>query len=211
MGIKHIVYVSILILLFTSVASAQLPELHQVVERLICLLVWIMPAIMVLLISVGGLLILTGTPERRSMGKGIIVNAAIGLLIFLGLIVFVNLTLPQVDLSMCLSMSRGTVADARVGYAQVPTPTRTYVYITSGNYAYFDGSMSTSPVGIAEYNWEFGDGDWGSGVSVSHLYDEVGTYYATLVVKDNNGVYSAPSGVIVTVNPKLEGIIGGEE
>lgn len=52
----------------------------------------------------------------------------------------------------------------------------------------FDGSRSTDPDGDAlTYAWDFGDGNSGSGVTVSHTFTAVGTFTATLTVDDGNG------------------------
>jgi len=51
----------------------------------------------------------------------------------------------------------------------------------------FDGSESTSDAGkIIKYEWNFGDGETAEGKKVSHTYEEVGTYNATLYVLDDN-------------------------
>ncbi len=53
----------------------------------------------------------------------------------------------------------------------------------------FDGSGSYDPDGtIVMYEWSFGDGNTGIGETVSHHYDEVGTYTATLTVTDDFGI-----------------------
>ena len=53
----------------------------------------------------------------------------------------------------------------------------------------FDGSGSYDPDGtIVLYEWDFGDENTGSGEMVSHHYDEVGTYTATLTVTDDFGI-----------------------
>ncbi|MDH3458376.1 MAG: PKD domain-containing protein, partial [Gemmatimonadota bacterium] len=52
----------------------------------------------------------------------------------------------------------------------------------------FDGSGSTDPDGtIVSYEWDFGDGATGTGVSPSHTYAAAGTYDVTLTVTDNDG------------------------
>ena len=51
-----------------------------------------------------------------------------------------------------------------------------------------DGSASSSPNGaIVSYDWDFGDGETDSGVSVNHTYAEKGVYEITLVVTDSTG------------------------
>lgn len=52
----------------------------------------------------------------------------------------------------------------------------------------FDGSSSYDPDGtIVSYQWNFGDGVSGLGVSVSHTYAAPGSYVVSLVVTDNDG------------------------
>jgi len=50
----------------------------------------------------------------------------------------------------------------------------------------FNGSSSSDPDGtIVSYQWNFGDGNTGSGVNAVHSYSAVGTYTVTLTVTDN--------------------------
>jgi PKD repeat protein len=52
----------------------------------------------------------------------------------------------------------------------------------------FDGSGSYDPDGqIVSYEWDFGDGTSGSGVTVSHIYEVGGTFTATFTVTDDQG------------------------
>ncbi|BBO85711.1 hypothetical protein DSCO28_62770 [Desulfosarcina ovata subsp. sediminis] len=62
----------------------------------------------------------------------------------------------------------------------------------------FDASASTDTDGsIVQYDWQFGDGGTGDGVSVSHTYSESGTYTAQLTVTDDDGLTSTQSREIV--------------
>ncbi|NMB76862.1 MAG: PKD domain-containing protein [Myxococcales bacterium] len=55
--------------------------------------------------------------------------------------------------------------------------------------ASFSGSGSYDPDGtIVSYAWEFGDGNNGSGLDVTHTYATAGTYTLTLTVTDNGGL-----------------------
>lgn len=63
----------------------------------------------------------------------------------------------------------------------------------------FDGSASSDFDGtIIGYDWDFGDGDSGSGVITTHTYYLPGTYTATLLVTDNSGA-STTATTIITV------------
>lgn len=59
------------------------------------------------------------------------------------------------------------------------------------------GSGSYDPDGtIVQYTWEFGDGNTGNGVSVSHVYQIAGIYTVTLTVTDNGGATATDTAVI---------------
>ncbi|MCF7889760.1 PKD domain-containing protein [Candidatus Bipolaricaulota bacterium] len=52
----------------------------------------------------------------------------------------------------------------------------------------FDASGANDPDGsIDSYNWDFGDGTTGSGVTVNHTYDSSGSYTVQLTVTDDEG------------------------
>ncbi|NER83217.1 MAG: PKD domain-containing protein [Leptolyngbya sp. SIO1D8] len=57
-----------------------------------------------------------------------------------------------------------------------------------------DASASVDPDGnIASYEWDFGDGNSGSGVTASHTYDAHGDYTITLTITDDDGLKSSTS------------------
>uniref|UniRef100_UPI00257BDDEB PKD domain-containing protein n=4 Tax=Maribacter TaxID=252356 RepID=UPI00257BDDEB len=66
----------------------------------------------------------------------------------------------------------------------------------------FNGSSSSDDNGIVSYEWDFGDGDTGSGVQLSHVYTSSGTYNAVLTVTDSSG-QTATDTLGVTVEPSL--------
>jgi PKD repeat protein len=66
----------------------------------------------------------------------------------------------------------------------------------------FDGSGSDDPDGtITDYDWTFGDGNSGTGVSPTHTYDTPGIYDVTLVVTDDGGAESDPSATTASIEP----------
>ncbi|WP_303629801.1 PKD domain-containing protein [Actinomadura madurae] len=65
----------------------------------------------------------------------------------------------------------------------------------------FNASGSSDPDGtIASYEWDFGDGETGTGATPEHAYDEAGTYTVKLTVTDNRGGKGTKSQT-VTVAP----------
>jgi DNA/RNA endonuclease G (NUC1) len=61
--------------------------------------------------------------------------------------------------------------------------------IEEGGSATFDASGSLDPNGtIASYAWDFGDGNTGSGVSVSHTFAQDGAFTVRVTVTDNDGL-----------------------
>jgi PKD repeat protein len=58
---------------------------------------------------------------------------------------------------------------------------------------------------IISYQWDFGDGTTGSGVSPEHVYENPGEYTVTLVITDNNGnTYSKTMAVNIASETKEE-------
>ena len=66
----------------------------------------------------------------------------------------------------------------------------------------FDASGSTAPGNnpIAEYRWDFGDGDKSTGRTTAHAFDDPGTFVVTLTVVDGLG-RSRSTSQTVTVSP----------
>ena len=68
----------------------------------------------------------------------------------------------------------------------------------------FDASTSSDADGtIASYDWNFGDGVAGSGITVAHTYTVAGVFTATLTVTDNTGSKSTKSTTISVVDPTI--------
>lgn len=65
-----------------------------------------------------------------------------------------------------------------------------------GDFTFFPDSVGCPPydinfvsqaINVTTYTWDFGDGFLGSGESISHTYNQIGTYIPTLILQDDNG------------------------
>ncbi len=66
----------------------------------------------------------------------------------------------------------------------------------------FDASSSSDDGEIVEYRWNFGDGTFGRGKIVSHVYYQVGTYTVRLTVYDDEGLAGqATQAIVVSAAP----------
>ena len=64
----------------------------------------------------------------------------------------------------------------------------------------FDGGGSIGPNPLVSWDWNFGDGNTGTGVQIKHTYTIPGSYTASLVVTDILGLSSLPRNVSIVVN-----------
>ena len=89
----------------------------------------------------------------------------------------------------------GDPGDFPVATNQPPTADLNGPYNgTVGSPVVFDGSGSSDSDGtIASYNWDFGDGASGTGVSPSHIYGTDGSFTVSLTVTDNDGATATAS------------------
>ena len=66
----------------------------------------------------------------------------------------------------------------------MPTANFTYTTVCAGNPTQFTSTSTTNPAGqtIQNYQWDFGDGQTGTGANPTHTYTTAGTYSVTLTV-----------------------------
>ena len=70
-----------------------------------------------------------------------------------------------------------------------------------GTNVQFDGSGSSDPdCNIVSYNWDFGDGTSGIGMSPLHNYIAGGNYVVTLTVTDNDGLQGTDVATVSVIN-----------
>jgi PKD repeat protein len=65
---------------------------------------------------------------------------------------------------------------------------------------FFDAGPSAPHSAIVSYQWNFGDGQSGSGRTITHTYRDAGTFFATLTLSDEFGV-TVSSTQTITVSP----------
>jgi len=74
----------------------------------------------------------------------------------------------------------------------------------------FDASASSDPDGeIVSYSWDFGDGDRGEGVQVTHEYQVPGTFRVVLTVVDDRGAEDTAEGEVQVRLPPVPPPPGG--
>jgi len=74
--------------------------------------------------------------------------------------------------------------------------------VNEDEFVYFDSSGSTDNVGIAWYNWSFGDGGYQNGANATpnHTYTNAGNYIVTLNVSDAAGNWDTDTCLIFVSN-----------
>ncbi|MEN8167519.1 MAG: FG-GAP-like repeat-containing protein [Pseudomonadota bacterium] len=93
------------------------------------------------------------------------------------------------------------LTDSNGGPGPVP-PDAQFTYApTSGAPLSMDFDASSSEGTIVDYDWDFGDGNQGQGVTVSHLYSAAGDYTVMLTVTDDQGVSDEVSHLVTVADP----------
>ena len=86
-----------------------------------------------------------------------------------------------------------TTATTEVVIYPQPTANFNYTSVCKGSPTQFTSTSTTNPSGqqIQSYQWNFGDGQTGTGQNVTHTYAEAGNYQVTLNVSCGNGLCSS--------------------
>jgi PKD repeat protein len=112
------------------------------------------------------------------------------------------------QLKLTVTDTRGassTIAQAmQIGAATPPTASFTFspaANIATGQTIFFNGEASRAATGrrIVSYDWDFGSGRTGTGVTTTKSYDNPGAYVVALVVTDDIGEKSLPATQTVNV------------
>lgn len=98
-----------------------------------------------------------------------------------------NCTMADGGTYICAVTVGGQTTYASTQVEVYPDPTANFTFvdnICAGSSASFTSTSTTNPSGqtINSYSWTFGDGQTGSGASVSHNYNTPGDYQVTLAV-----------------------------
>jgi PKD repeat protein len=91
------------------------------------------------------------------------------------------------------------------GGSQNTPPTAAFTFTCTDLGCSFDGSGSFDSDGsIVSYDWTFGDGNTGSGITTSHTYAAGGTYTVTLTVTDDGGATGEDSQPVTVTAPSSD-------
>ncbi len=94
------------------------------------------------------------------------------------------------DLGQTNTASQQVAIQAAPAANQPPQPAiqASAASVVAGDTINLDASGTAAGSPIASYDWDFGDGNTGSGQLASHAYSTAGTYQVTLTVTDQNGL-----------------------
>jgi PKD repeat protein len=107
-------------------------------------------------------------------------------------------TVGNILVTLTVTDSRGATATATRTVAVAPGTPPTAVFsfspspVGANQDVFFSAENSTviPPRRIVRYDWDFGDGVGGTGVSTTHRYKAVGTYTVIMTVTDDAGVFA---------------------
>ena len=116
-----------------------------------------------------------------------------------------NCTLAMAGTYTCVTTVGNETTSASTEVIIYPQPHASFnaTSVCVGQATQFTSTSTTNPSGqsIGSYQWNFGDGQTGTGQSTNHTYANPGTYQATLTVSTGNGHCTDQITQTVTVNP----------
>jgi PKD repeat protein len=105
--------------------------------------------------------------------------------------------------SCSVTDNSGTRSSSPVAMTISPAPSVNasvdHSQVSPGVQVSFTATAAGGPGTYTSYAWAFGDGATSSGSSVTHTFETTGTFHASVVVTDSNGV-TASGGVLVVVS-----------
>ena len=120
-----------------------------------------------------------------------------------------NVTLTVTDDGAVTGTTTTTATIGQGNQAPVADPNGPYTG-TAGVPVNFDGTGSNDPDGtIVAYDWNFGDGNSGTGPTPSHTYATDGTFNVTLTVTDDGGATESAM-TTATINPDARVVLKAE-
>jgi len=106
----------------------------------------------------------------------------------------VSLMVTDIDDSTSYSVKMVTIVDTPAPVAVISAPSEA----KQGEEVTLNGSASYDPDGtIVNWTWDFGDGNIEEGITVTHTWEEIGTYLIQLTVRDNNGSIAIANSIIL--------------
>jgi PKD repeat protein len=123
---------------------------------------------------------------------------------------FGNVGTYPVTLTVFDPLGRAASTTQIVTVAAGTAPTASFVTSPSAptlNETVFFNATSSKPAAgrfIVDFEWDFGDGVFGHGVTISHAYGKAGSFTVTLVVTDDAGQKSSTSKSVTVTAPVSE-------
>jgi hypothetical protein len=98
---KAILTMVMILALSPAVHAGYLDQLRDIDQSIVCVVAWFAPAAAALLFLVGGALYATGSPENRVMGRTLLFDAVLGLILVVAFIMLSTMLVPKLDIGAC--------------------------------------------------------------------------------------------------------------